>query len=273
MKKLEISLRELEERWPLVSYKIGENWDFESKHFNEGDLDKWELELQLEEELICISDINSKDKEKEQNEIDKYILERFEKDLPHHEYLLRGKKLKYKHEIEMKYKYRKKLNNLRDLRIRDLKTLKEIRGGDFKSKSMRQCFEFLVNQRERYKDTIYINDEINLMFFYKNHMDDVIRFSNRYLIDKFKISEYEQTCMKFIISKDEKRKRNNEYNKLKFKKQRRNKYGLTTRQQAKKDNEEKILKLINEGLNKTQISDKLNLNKSSMSTTYKHLFK
>lgn len=271
MKELEISLKEFMNRWPLVYSKIGLNYRYEAMYFSEYDLDKWEKSLSNIRE---IEHENLIEEESSKREAEEWVLLGFEEGTQ----IITTYNQDLYNEIKKKCEYRRKLNNLRELRIKDLLELKKLRGGVFSNcykydYIMNKCFDFLYNQLEDFKENIYINKEMHLMFFHPKHKRDTVRFSNKYLISKFNITPEEEKYMKSIISKGEKKRRNNEYNKVKFKRERRNLNGLTSREQTKRDNEEKILNLINEGLNKTQIAEKMGLNKSSMSSTYKNLFK
>lgn len=278
MSKLIIMLKEFRDKYPLLYSKLGQNYKEEIRYFSEDELDEWEKSLSYITEITEIEHQANIEKEDAKVESDEWVIENFERGIQK----VSSDTYLY-NEIQQKQGYRKKLNNLRKLRIKDLLKLKELRGGVFRYYSfcrycedednkMQKLFEFLDKQLEDFKDKIYINTEKNFIFYDPKHNRDIIRFSNNYLITKFHISNEEQRHMKSIISKLEKRRRNNEYNKSKFKMQRRNSNGLTSRQQSKLDKERRIIELINEGLSKTEIAKRLNLNKSSMSSTYKHLF-
>lgn len=278
MGKLIIMLNEFRDKYPLLYSKLGPNYKEEIRYFSEDELDEWEKSLSYITEITEIEHQANIEKEDAKIESDEWVIENFERGIQK----VSSDTYLY-NEIQQKQGYRKKLNNLRKLRVKDLLKLKELRGGVFRYYSfsrycedeeneMQRLFEFLDKQLEDFKDKVYINTEKSFIFYGPNHNRDIIRFSNNYLITKFHISNEEQRHMKSIISKLEKRRRNNEYNKSKFKMQRRNSNGLTSRQQSKLDKERRIIELINEGLSKTEIAKRLNLNKSSMSSTYKYLF-
>ncbi|MGL5711678.1 MAG: helix-turn-helix domain-containing protein, partial [Paraclostridium sp.] len=92
-------------------------------------------------------------------------------------------------------------------------------------------------------------------------------YKNKTLIDRLDISSDEQKHMKTIIGTEEKYRRNNE------KRTPRNENGLTKRQQEKLNKEEQIKELIEKGLNMSQIAKELEINRSTLSRHYKHLFK
>lgn len=81
------------------------------------------------------------------------------------------------------------------------------------------------------------------------------KFSNNRLIEIFSISEDEQKMLKSIHSKKIKYEINNEKRRAK----RRNKKGLTNREQAKFDKLKAIYKLMKDDLTNSEISDKLKI--------------
>lgn len=93
-------------------------------------------------------------------------------------------------------------------------------------------------------------------------------YKNTTLIELLNITEEEERNLITIISTKEKR---NRYN-YKRREQRRNAEGLTKREQEKLNKENRIKKLIKKGYNKAEIARELNLNKSTITRSYSHLF-
>lgn len=75
-----------------------------------------------------------------------------------------------------------------------------------------------------------------------------------------------------IISTTEIKRRTNIRTNIHHKAKRRNELGLTKRQQEKKYKEEKVKELIQQGFNKSQIAKELDLNRSTITRSYSHLF-
>lgn len=88
------------------------------------------------------------------------------------------------------------------------------------------------------------------------------------MIEWLEITEEEQRELITLKSKEIKQENNN----IQRKNKRRNKEGLTVREQQKKEREIQIKDLINKGLNMNQISKELGINRSTISRSYKHLF-
>lgn len=86
-------------------------------------------------------------------------------------------------------------------------------------------------------------------------------YKNETLIEKLEITEKEQKHMSTIISKEEA----NEREKAKKKADRRNEKGLTKKQQELQDLKVKVLELKNQGLNNTQIANKLKVDRKKVS--------
>lgn len=82
-------------------------------------------------------------------------------------------------------------------------------------------------------------------------------YTNKSLIDKLNITEEEMKYLITIISKKEVKRRNNERTKESQKAKRRNKKGLTKREQAKLDKIEAIKELRDKGLTQREIAKKL----------------
>ncbi|MGO5066897.1 DNA-binding response regulator [Clostridium sp. LCP25S3_F8] len=90
-------------------------------------------------------------------------------------------------------------------------------------------------------------------------------YKNETLIEKLNITDEEVKTLETIIGKKEVRRRNNKYNKEKFKRQRRNKDGLTSKQSELKILKEKISKLRKEDLTIRSIAKILGISKSKVS--------
>lgn len=95
-------------------------------------------------------------------------------------------------------------------------------------------------------------------------------FTNDYLIKIFDISLDAQRHLKVLISRDEKLRRHREHVKRtsyykQAKKDRRNENGLTSREQSKLDNINKIRGLLKKGYKQKDICAKLELSKSTVS--------
>lgn len=91
--------------------------------------------------------------------------------------------------------------------------------------------------------------------------DNLILPKNETIINMLNISEEEQRELSTIISIDIKRERDKETKKI----NRRNKDGLTTREQKKEETKSNIEKLKKQGLNNTEIAKKLGINRVSVS--------
>ncbi len=94
-------------------------------------------------------------------------------------------------------------------------------------------------------------------------------YTNNKLIKLLNITDKEQRHLITIISKEEKYRRNND----KRKNNRRNREGLTLREQQKAEKINKIIELKNKGLNQSQIGKELGLNRSTITRSYGFLFK
>lgn len=84
---------------------------------------------------------------------------------------------------------------------------------------------------------------------------------NKTIIEMLQVTSEEQRALKTIIDKDIKDNRRNE----RKRENRRNEEGLTSREQKKQDLIKNIKKLKAKGLNNTEIAEKLNINKSTVS--------
>lgn len=96
-------------------------------------------------------------------------------------------------------------------------------------------------------------------------------YKNETLIEKLNITIEEMALLQTIISKAEVKRRNNEYNKEKFKRQRRNENGLTKREQEKIDKINRIEDLRKLGLKQTEIADRLGITQQAVSKLFKNL--
>lgn len=92
--------------------------------------------------------------------------------------------------------------------------------------------------------------------------DKQYKYKNETLIDLLEISEYEQTHMKIIIGKEEYKRRNNEYNKKKYK-EKLKQLGKMTKQEELKILREKIKVLREKGLKNKEIMQMLNIGSST----------
>lgn len=90
-------------------------------------------------------------------------------------------------------------------------------------------------------------------------------YKNETLIERLRITKYEQSKLKTIIGIEEKYKRNNK----KRREKRRNEDGLTSKQQELKELKEKILKLKNEGLSNRSIAKQINCSEGKVRTLLK----
>ncbi|MFD3158860.1 DNA-binding response regulator (plasmid) [Haloimpatiens sp. FM7330] len=100
-------------------------------------------------------------------------------------------------------------------------------------------------------------------------------YKNDTLIDLLNITDIEMKDLETIIGKDEVKRRTNvrtnEYNKVKFKAERRNKAGLTKREQAKLDKIKDIKELRETGLTQKQIARKINITQQAVSKLLKEM--
>ncbi|RXM56722.1 DNA-binding response regulator [Clostridium tetani] len=97
-------------------------------------------------------------------------------------------------------------------------------------------------------------------------------YKNKTLIKLLNITEEEMKNLETIISNKEVKRRTNIRTNIHHKAKRRNEKGLTKRQQEKKYKEEKVKELIQQGFNKSQIAKELDLNRSTITRSYNHLF-
>lgn len=97
------------------------------------------------------------------------------------------------------------------------------------------------------------------------YRDKKYKYTNTKLIEILAITQEEQQHLNTIINNKEKYRRCAEEKKAKQKAKRRNKNGLTKREQDKKDKINKIKQLKNQGLNNNQIALKLGVNRSTVS--------
>lgn len=88
--------------------------------------------------------------------------------------------------------------------------------------------------------------------------DKQYKYKNETLIELLEISEYEQTHMKIIIGKEEYKRRNNEYNKKKYK-EKLKVLGKMTKQEELNVLRQKIKVLREKGLKNSDIASKLNI--------------
>lgn len=92
--------------------------------------------------------------------------------------------------------------------------------------------------------------------------DKQYKYKNETLIELLEISEYEQTHMKIIIGKEEYKRRNNEYNKKKYK-EKLKQLGKMTKQEELNILRQKIKVLREKGLKNKDIMQMLNIGSST----------
>lgn len=90
--------------------------------------------------------------------------------------------------------------------------------------------------------------------------DKQYKYKNETLIELLEISEYEQTHMKIIIGKEEYKRRNNEYNKNKYKRKLKEEGRLTEKEKIEQ-RRERIKDLLDKGLTQKQIYNTLKISK------------
>lgn len=182
---------------------------------------------------------------------------------------------------------RGKVNNLRKLRLDDLDKLRELRksrGEDFTEYMDDQYRVLYCQYIDNLKNIYLVNCERSRKYF--NVCSDKIKakescseckisfdcrkFTNKTLIKKFNITSEEERFMKSIISKEEVKRRKN----IRRRKDRRDINGLTKRAKAKLEKEMKIKELIvsDPKITKSEVARILNLNKSTITRCYSHLF-
>lgn len=98
-------------------------------------------------------------------------------------------------------------------------------------------------------------------------------YTNETLIEQLCINKEEMKQLKTIIDKGEVKRRDNESNKARQKAKRRNKDGLTKREQAKLKKVEAIKELKEKGYTQRQIANKLNLGIATVKRYYKEIQK
>ena len=172
------------------------------------------------------------------------------------------------------------LHTLNYARIKDLEKLCELRNWNLTGHREVICFlyryiqnYFIKDPSEALKRTLELNSKFNQPLSqkevikttksaetrYLNGLEDQSKkmFTNEYIISALGITMEEQYYLKTIISKRELYDRWN----MKKNMMRRNKVGLTKKQQEQKNKIIQIKDLLRQGLNLTQISNELNLSK------------
>jgi DNA-directed RNA polymerase specialized sigma subunit len=94
-------------------------------------------------------------------------------------------------------------------------------------------------------------------------------YTNDRLIEMLDITEDEQRHLKTIISKGERQRRQNEARK----KARRNKAGLTQREQQKQDRIKAVKELAEQGLNQTEAAKEIGITKARVNQIINHELK
>lgn len=189
---------------------------------------------------------------------------------------------------EYRIKARAKVNNLRKLRLDDLDKLMDIRraNGEEFTHDMKNKYIFLCNQFNYNYNNIYFDNCKRPKIHFNAYSDEIERslpcnytckiyfdcrkITNEKLIKYFKITMEEQRQMKFIISKEEIKRRKN----LKRRQDRRDSNGLTKREREKLEKENVIRNLIdsNPNITKSEVARIINLHKSTITRVYGHLF-
>lgn len=189
---------------------------------------------------------------------------------------------------EYRIKVRDKVNNLRKLRLDDLDKLIDIRksNGEEFTYDMKNKYIFLCNQFNYNYNNIYFDNCKRAKIYFNAYSDEIKRslpcnytckiyfdcrkITNEKLIKYFKITMEEQRQMKFIISKEEIKRRKN----LKRRQDRRDSNGLTKREREKLENENVIRNLIdsNPNITRSEVARIINVHKSTITRVYGHLF-
>ena len=206
------------------------------------------------------------------------------------EYLpeLKPKEKKKGRPKKVNYVYRER--SLYFARIQDITKLCELREYDLRGH--REIILFLY----RYYLCSFTEDvqkaledvlELNSMFIYPLKENEVIRatrsaekcyldknkeykYKNDTLIELLEITEYEETKMSTIISKNEYKRRNNEYNKKKYQEKLKEEGKLSKKEEVKV-RREKIKDLLAEGLSQKEIYSLLKISKRTCVNDVKFL--
>ena len=186
------------------------------------------------------------------------------------------------------------LYSLHYARLNDIVKLQELRGGECKGDREFMCFLY------RYYSILYVQDYDRALYdtldfnqgfteplkdkevikqtksaekafeeWLKEEKNGVYKrggynYANSTLIRRLSITEDEQKELSTIISKEEKNRRKNITNKENYKKARRNKNGLTKKQQELEDLRIRVLELREKGFTIREIAENLELSKSKV---------
>lgn len=186
------------------------------------------------------------------------------------------------------------LYSLHYARLNDIVKLQELRGGECKGDREFMCFLY------RYYSILYVQDYARALYdtldfnqgfteplrdtevikqtksaekafeeWLKEEKNGVYKrggynYANSTLIRRLSITEEEQKELSTIIGKEEKNRRKNIANKEMYKKARRNKNGLTVKQQELEDLKIKALELKEKGLNNSEIARRLEINRTKV---------
>lgn len=183
------------------------------------------------------------------------------------EYLPEVKK-KRKHQSPMRKHISFSEQTLYEARVHDLKKLVELRGYDIEGRRELLLYLFryyttLAYQNEQLAEqmTDALNNSLvtpisqsELKSTRSNYIGKY-RYTNKYLIELFQITEDEMTHMKSIINKQMKYKKNND----RRRKSRRGKDGLTNREREKKSRLLQIARCLIQKMSTKQIAEKIKL--------------
>lgn len=172
---------------------------------------------------------------------------------------------------------------LNKARLNDLETLLNIRNYNFYDLHIRNSFLHIYSVylrkitddlEEIFNKIKEINGNFDMSIenidYLKNQIfkDELnYNYKNEDIINMLLISQEEQEQLKTIISKEEQSRRRN----TKKRDKRKNDNGLTSREQQKANNMEKIKQLLKEGYNQVEISKKLKISKGRVNQLIKEI--
>lgn len=206
------------------------------------------------------------------------------------EYLPELKPIEKKKGRPKKINYIYRERSLYYARIQDITKLCELREYDLRGHREIILFlyrYYLCSFTEDVQKTLGDVLELNSMFIYPLKENEVIRatrsaekcyldknkeykYKNDTLIEVLEITEYEETKMSTIISKNEYKRRNNEYNKKKYQEKLKEEGKLSKKEEVKV-RREKIKDLLAEGLSQKEIYSLLKISKRTCVNDVKFL--
>ncbi len=206
------------------------------------------------------------------------------------EYLPELKPIEKKKGRPKKINYIYRERSLYYARIQDITKLCELREYDLRGHREIILFlyrYYLCSFTEDVQKTLGDVLELNSMFIYPLKENEVIRatrsaekcyldknkeykYKNDTLIELLEITEYEETKMSTIISKNEYKRRNNEYNKKKYQEKLKEEGKLSKKEEVKV-RREKIKDLLAEGLSQKEIYSLLKISKRTCVNDVKFL--